>query len=525
MLTPDQQRVKELLCETIILLCKNGLHFQSEFCIDALIGITLDQQDVFLVSIKETVKHGEVFVRDRQHFVKNAQDETTNNRNRVPPSSETPSDSNKTDAVNELVPEQVLGDDVAVGTPQQISESASSLAPLDEEIALKTEEMDYETVVESRTQKESEGHGSSFVAMRTGYGAQSDCNNDELNTSGSYFEGDNVCIQGDSSLLYNDGGAVVDKRSETNLSQSVHKQVPQETLAGNLKNSTPEADKYDGKRDEGTVEKHAEDQLKLQGSDDFKWNLGEKHGNDDSDGDELVVVKVEPPSADYSEEPVSLSAAYSLKVQPGCGRKFASDATGLFGKMNDMAGYSFHNSVGAAPGHKADMSGHTAGYNQFTHSLPAGRYQVGIGMSPVSMSSESLPQGFHFQSSEKTKSVVPFMSKPYKQLDYCKMSPEKDLQTFQFPEMNSVPENETAVSADIDKYMEAQNFCMNRRARSTFTAYQLQRLENAFRCNHYVDAAARSKLAEELNLSDSIILVWFQNRRQKFKKQMRMSFS
>lgn len=144
---------------------------------------------------------------------------------------------------------------------------------------------------------------------------------------------------------------------------------------------------------------------------------------------------------------------------------------------------------------------------QFTHSLPAGRYQVGVGMSPVSLSSESLPQGFHFQSGEKTKSAVPFMSKPYKQLDYCKMSPEKDLQSFQFPEMNSVPENETAVSADLDKYMEAQNFCMNRRARSTFTAYQLQRLENAFKCNHYVDAATRSKLAEELNLSDSIILV------------------
>lgn len=359
MLTPDQQRVKELLCETIILLCKNGLHFQSEFCIDGLIGITLDQQDVFLVSIKETVKHGEVFVRDRQHFVKNVQDEAANNRNRVPPSSETPLDSNKTDTVNELV----LSDDVAVGTPQQLSESSSGLAPPDEEIALKTEEMDYDTVIESRSQKESEGHGSSFVAMRTVYGAQSECNNDELNTSGSYFEGDNVCIQGDS-LLYGDSGAVVDKRSEANLAQSVHKQIPQETLAGNLKNSTPEADKYDGNRDEGTVEKHAEEQMKLQGGDDFKWNLGEKHGNDDSDGDELVVVKVEPPSADYSEEPVSLSAAYSLKVQPGCGRKFASDGTSLFGKMNDMAGYAFHNSVGAAPGHKADMSGHAAGYNQ-----------------------------------------------------------------------------------------------------------------------------------------------------------------
>jgi len=54
-LTADQQRVKSLLTETVTLLCKNGLHFQSEFSIEGLIGITLDNQDVFLVSIKETI--------------------------------------------------------------------------------------------------------------------------------------------------------------------------------------------------------------------------------------------------------------------------------------------------------------------------------------------------------------------------------------------------------------------------------------------------------------------------------------
>lgn len=55
-LTADQERLKNLLIETITLLCKNGLDFQSEFSVDALIGITLDQKDVFLVTIKETVK-------------------------------------------------------------------------------------------------------------------------------------------------------------------------------------------------------------------------------------------------------------------------------------------------------------------------------------------------------------------------------------------------------------------------------------------------------------------------------------
>lgn len=54
-LKTDQQRIKELLSETIVLLCKNGLHFEKEFSIEALIAITLDQKDIFLVSIKETV--------------------------------------------------------------------------------------------------------------------------------------------------------------------------------------------------------------------------------------------------------------------------------------------------------------------------------------------------------------------------------------------------------------------------------------------------------------------------------------
>ena len=57
-LKSDQKRVRDLLKETITLLCKNGLTYKSEFCIDALIGITLDQDDVFLISIKETIKDG-----------------------------------------------------------------------------------------------------------------------------------------------------------------------------------------------------------------------------------------------------------------------------------------------------------------------------------------------------------------------------------------------------------------------------------------------------------------------------------
>lgn len=55
-LKADQQQVKALLTETIMLLCKNGLHFRSEFCVEGLIGITLDREEVFLINIKETVR-------------------------------------------------------------------------------------------------------------------------------------------------------------------------------------------------------------------------------------------------------------------------------------------------------------------------------------------------------------------------------------------------------------------------------------------------------------------------------------
>jgi len=52
----DREKIQALLKDTITLLCKNGLPFRSEFSIEALIGITLDKEDVFLVNINEIIK-------------------------------------------------------------------------------------------------------------------------------------------------------------------------------------------------------------------------------------------------------------------------------------------------------------------------------------------------------------------------------------------------------------------------------------------------------------------------------------
>ena len=54
-LREDQARLQGLLKETITLLCKNGLHFKNGFNVSALIGITTDNDETFLVEVKETV--------------------------------------------------------------------------------------------------------------------------------------------------------------------------------------------------------------------------------------------------------------------------------------------------------------------------------------------------------------------------------------------------------------------------------------------------------------------------------------
>ena len=49
----DQERVRNLLTDTVTLLCKNGLQYQTEMRVQGVLGITLDNNDVFIVHINE----------------------------------------------------------------------------------------------------------------------------------------------------------------------------------------------------------------------------------------------------------------------------------------------------------------------------------------------------------------------------------------------------------------------------------------------------------------------------------------
>ncbi len=49
----EQERLRSLLTDTVTLLCRNGLQYSTELRVQGLLGITLDDKDVFLVQFNE----------------------------------------------------------------------------------------------------------------------------------------------------------------------------------------------------------------------------------------------------------------------------------------------------------------------------------------------------------------------------------------------------------------------------------------------------------------------------------------
>ena len=61
-----QEQMKSLLADSIINLCKNSLHFSSEISVEALVGVTLDKQNILLMNINKSISCDPVTVKKEQ---------------------------------------------------------------------------------------------------------------------------------------------------------------------------------------------------------------------------------------------------------------------------------------------------------------------------------------------------------------------------------------------------------------------------------------------------------------------------
>ncbi|XP_014009661.1 homeobox protein vent1 [Salmo salar] len=77
-----------------------------------------------------------------------------------------------------------------------------------------------------------------------------------------------------------------------------------------------------------------------------------------------------------------------------------------------------------------------------------------------------------------------------------------------------------AASSECPSVEEGERDGGQRRVRTRFTPEQIEKLEKIFNKHKYPDAGERVKTALKLNLSETQVRTWFQNRRMKLKREL-----
>ena len=82
----------------------------------------------------------------------------------------------------------------------------------------------------------------------------------------------------------------------------------------------------------------------------------------------------------------------------------------------------------------------------------------------------------------------------------------------------SISDDENCDSYASKAARDAAALRKQRKARTAFTDYQLQTLERSFEKQKYLSVQDRQELAAKLNLTDTQVKTWYQNRRTKWKR-------
>nr|XP_011456982.1 homeobox protein HMX3-A isoform X1 [Crassostrea gigas] len=76
------------------------------------------------------------------------------------------------------------------------------------------------------------------------------------------------------------------------------------------------------------------------------------------------------------------------------------------------------------------------------------------------------------------------------------------------------------VNGSLNKTEEIETQKNRKKTRTVFSRHQIFYLESAFDAKRYLSSTERSEIASTLNLTETQVKVWFQNRRNKWKSQL-----
>ncbi|KAK6764368.1 hypothetical protein RB195_024625 [Necator americanus] len=76
-----------------------------------------------------------------------------------------------------------------------------------------------------------------------------------------------------------------------------------------------------------------------------------------------------------------------------------------------------------------------------------------------------------------------------------------------------------ARASDDGGYSDANSTSRKKKTRTVFSRHQVSQLELMFDMKRYLSSQERAHLAQKLRLTETQVKIWFQNRRNKFKRQ------
>ncbi|PIC18207.1 hypothetical protein B9Z55_024184 [Caenorhabditis nigoni] len=86
-------------------------------------------------------------------------------------------------------------------------------------------------------------------------------------------------------------------------------------------------------------------------------------------------------------------------------------------------------------------------------------------------------------------------------------------------ESDAEDDDDTGRGSDDEANSSDPNHARKKKTRTVFSRSQVSQLEMMFDVKRYLSSQERSSLAQKLHLSETQVKIWFQNRRNKFKRQ------